>query len=345
MNNYLSKDSPRLLPLMQPLRGITRYGGSTVPIDVTDACHRSIFAMTRRAIPIGSVGGLALSLPETRDQVGLCIVTNFLEQSPHGFGIGAYVSALTTVSRGHWLRFCQGLCGADRGEAEHLREVRPLGSYRVLSFERALAPSTQMMLRAHGVEVVDLLGETDLLRLTIGQYTQLLVAELDPRSLRLLTRSLRSFAQHERPKIILLTKDDKLSHHLEIGQSVGASRVLHVPCSREMLVQRLLYALFSEPPVQTQLALTPRQLDSVEDSLATGAAEQVRPLTEDREIQQRFAHLEDVPVGQTTQFALAPINKSHIKVFLLRIARYVGQSLRLLVEGRSARRTAWHGAG
>lgn len=345
MESYFSKDNQRMITLARPIRGVTRYDEMTLTVDVTEACHRSIFLKSRRPIPIGSAGGLALTLPTNTDQVGLCIVTNFLEQSAHGFGIGAYVSALTTLSRAHWGRFCQLIASEDESSREHPGLVRPQTPCRVLSFERAIAPSTQLLLRSRGIEVADLRGETDLFRMTIGHYTQLLVAEQSPGSLERLKRSLRSFEQEERPSVILLSREPKPCRPLAVDPVFGSYRVLHVPCSREILAQRLIHLLWSESADRSHVPLTPHQTECVEDSLTVGTSASDLQLVSHSGIRNRFASLEGVAPGQTAQFVLAATHKSRLRGFFTRLWRQLRHAARIWVDDQNDRRTVWNGAG
>lgn len=345
MENYLSKDNQRMITLLRPLRGVTRYDGMTVTVSVTGACHRSIFLTSRRPIPIGSVGGLALSLPTTTDQVGLCLVTNYLEQNSEGFSIGAYVSALTTVSRAHWGRFCQLLAHGGEDLCAEREAPRPSGSCRILSFERALAPSLQLLLRAQGIDVTELRGETDLLRTTIGQQTQILVAEHSVRSVERLKRSLRSFEPDERPSVILLSREENPIQPLQLDPVFGAFRVLHVPCSRELLLHRLIQILWSETTVQVPLPLSLSQTESVEDALCAGASSSDVKIVPHRLLRMRFDNLHHVPVGQTAQYVLAGRDRSPIKGFLLKLWNQLRHIVHKWLDDPEHRRTAWNGAG
>ncbi len=345
MDNYFSKENPKMIALAHSIRGVTRYGELTLTVDVTEACHRSVFLTSRRPMPIGSVGGLALSLPTTTDQVALCIVTNFLEQNQNVFGIGAYVSPLTTVSRAHWGRFCQ-LLASDADEArQHAAVLRPHGPCRVLSFERALSPSTQLLLRSQGIEVADLYGESDLIRMTLGQYTQILVAEQHPSSLARLHRSLRSFDREERPSVIVLSREALPSRSLEVDPVLGPCRLLHVPCSREVLVQRLIHILWTASEAQGATPMSRRQTERIEDALTAGtSAPDIQALPQ-TETAPRFASIAQSAPDPTDPSVLAPAHRSRFGILMMRLWRQVRMLTRVVVDDGPQRRTAWHGAG
>lgn len=332
-----AKHDQKMIQLPRPLRGITRFAGSMLTVDITEACHRCIYVSSRCPIPIGSVGGLVLTLPGSSEQVGLCVVTNFLEQHQNGFGVGAYVSALTTAGRVYWRRYCEQL--RNENTCRHAQAMRPQGPCRVLSFEGAVSSSMKTLLQEQGVEVAEFCGQADLLRMTFKQYTQILLADCEPRCLQRLERCLDSFERAERPNLILLSREVEYCEAIDVDWTTQASRVLHVPCSREILVQRLLRMLWAQSVTAPQAPMSLRQIERMEDSMDTCAGQIDFRIEPRPALQHRFAQLEQVPPGETAQFVLAPVRAGLLKMYLRQLWARVRRTVRLPVREPSSRQT------
>ena len=214
----LSKDNQRMITFcarcaVSPLRRNDGHGvgdGRVPSLDIPNQSAPDSHWFSRRSGPVAA---------DDHGSGGTVFGHHHLEQNSEGFSIGAYVSALTTVSRAHWgdSVICSLRMGGEDLCAE--REApRPSGSCRILSFERALAPSCSCFC-GHRESMSQSCGGNRSVADQLDSRRRFWLQSTASAASRL-KRSLRSFGPDERPSVILLSREENPIQPLQLRPSV-----------------------------------------------------------------------------------------------------------------------------
>lgn len=191
-------------------------------------------------ISVHTIVGLAVQLPGYEKMISMYLTTCFIEKVGAGYGVGAYISGISTEACLQWEGYYERLRQNYSASSEQVMHVRP---YRVALLYRPLPVPALEALRDTGIEALEMNDAAEIERVMGGGGIDLLIADLNPACLDVLA-GLRKRSRTRLPTRLLLLARHHRAEDFTVGLGLGAERVIGMPCSRELLVEQIMQTLY-----------------------------------------------------------------------------------------------------
>ena len=268
MEPFIVKNQRKSPRVSVYLPAIATYAGRRVEVRIENISRDGLYLFAPVMMKVRALFELLVYLPDGEDPIGMFVAACYAEQTSAGFGIGAYISGISTGARLRWESYYERRMNMERGrstERPALRLQRP----RVLVLDRALPSQSLKALVEQGLDLVTPPADTSVLDRSVSAQADLVIAELNAPRLASLAplRHLRS----QRPPVVLMTSCGS-PQAFALGIEAGAARVIVKPCSGDLLIEHVMQTL------NTHLwggglagGIAPGSADRTENSLSQGS--------------------------------------------------------------------------
>ncbi|HPH28666.1 MAG TPA: response regulator [Pseudomonadota bacterium] len=237
MEPFVVKNKRKSERIPAYLLGLAAYGPTQIEVRTENISRDGLFLFSPVHIELRAIFELLLWLPFSRQPLRMFVATCFVEQTATGFGIGAFISGISTADRVQWEHFYERRLKRRQRLAQSDDSL--LGAAcKVLVLQQSIAPTAVQALQMRGMDVT--MAETTEAALeALGRERfDLLVGDLcSPRMDGLvLCKQLRE--KYPRLRCVLMTAYGSPSN-FTLGMEAGAARVIAKPCSHAVLVSQI----------------------------------------------------------------------------------------------------------
>ncbi|MFO0578598.1 MAG: PilZ domain-containing protein [Polyangia bacterium] len=241
------------------------YGGHHIDVRIENISRDGLYLFSPVLMKVRAVFDLTVFMPDSDEPVRMFVAACFAEQTLAGFGVGVYISGISTDSRVRWEAYFEQRLRLQPRASESSGLSR-LPRPKVLMFDRVLPSPTVQALIEQGLAVYrpadEVLGMED----GSAASADLVIAELSAPRLA----ALNAWRSPRRPPVVLLTSRGAMQDFLA-GMEVGAARVIVKPCSRDLLIAQIMQTLSSHlGGAKERSGVEPTDVFSTEDALSNG---------------------------------------------------------------------------
>lgn len=263
---------------MNPTSQTSRRNSPRVPVQFTVLAEMSghrvlmysenisldgMFLRTSSFIAPHSVFGAQLWLTSDEEPLRVYLTSCFIERTPAEYGIGVYISGISSDDRAHWEKFYR-CCVEAQVEQQALLAPsrRTIRNRHIAVVNEALNQQSISALRVSGLEVSQVSSANAAIELVETRQIDAVICNLQGPTMDGLNLcyTVSSRGLHTRP--VLLT-DSAASMEFWMGAQAGAVRVIAKPCSPQLLVSRIAEVLAEPLPAARRTAAVERMEDQV----------------------------------------------------------------------------------
>lgn len=261
MEPFIVKNQRKSPRVSAYLPATATYGGQRVDVRIENISRDGLYLFSPVLMKVRAVFDLSVFLPDSDDPVRMFVAACFAEQTTAGFGVGVYISGISTESRVRW----ESYYDQRQRLQPRVTDSRPASQRpKVLMFDRVLPSPTVQALIEQGLAVFRPADEAFGMQDGSAAGTDLIIAELTVQRLA----ALNAWRSPRRPPVVLLTTRGAMQDFLA-GMEVGAARVIVKPCSRDLLIEQILQTLHDHRAgAHERSGVEPLTAYSTEDSLS-----------------------------------------------------------------------------
>lgn len=241
MEPFIVKNQRKSLRVSAYLPGIATYAGHRIEVRIENISRDGLYLFAPVPMKVRALFELLVYMPDSEDPIGMFVAACYAEQTPAGFGAGAYISGISTGARQRWEAYYERRLHMERGrskESSALRLQRP----RVLVLDHALPAHSIKALADQGLDLVSPPADTSMLDRSIWAQVDLLIAELN--DYRVASLAPLRHQRSPRPPVVLMTSCGS-PEAFALGIEAGAARVIVKPCSGELLIEHVMQTVNS----------------------------------------------------------------------------------------------------
>lgn len=213
-----------------------------------------MFLFSREFVRPCAVFPASVWISNEQEPLQVYLTSCFTERTWTGYGIGASISGISASDRSRWDEFYRS-CGAARSEQvrQALQAERTVRDRRIVVVDGALSLLAVQGLRKQGLEISHVASAAQALEQIQREPVHAVVSDLQRPGMDGL--ALCSYVNGLRLPVrtILLTSSAAPKEFL-LGLYAGATRVIAKPCSKEVLISRILEVLQQRLPGGRTLA-------------------------------------------------------------------------------------------
>lgn len=239
------------------------YARHRIKVRIENLSRSGVYLQSPCYMNVHSIFGLAVKLPGTEETIGMYMTTCFIQKTGNGYGVGAYISGIATSARLIWEGYYDRL---RKNYSASSMEVARVRHYRVALLYNPLPGPLVRAVIESGIELVEANKAADLERLAMDGSVDLILAELNPTCVELLS----SFRKRSRlPARLVLLAPHQRPQDFTLGIGLGAERVIGMPCGRELFVEQLLQTLNESAAPRLSRDVQPLAASALEDSMSS----------------------------------------------------------------------------
>lgn len=268
MEPFIVKNQRKSPRVSAYLPGIATYAGHRIEVRIENISRDGLYLFAPVPMKVRALFELLVYLPDSEEPIGMFVAACYAEQSPAGFGVGAYISGISTGARQRWEAYYERRLSMERGQRKE-RPVLRLQRPRVLVLDHALPAHSIRALAEQELDFVNPPGDTSVLDRIISAHVDLVIAELNDR--RVASLAPLRYQRSQPPPVVLMTSCGS-PQAFALGIEAGAARVIVKPCSGELLIEHVMQTLNSHL-WRGGLAggIEPTSADCAEASLSQGS--------------------------------------------------------------------------
>jgi CheY-like chemotaxis protein len=241
MEPFIVKNQRKSPRVSAYLPALATYAGRRIEVRIENISRDGLYLFAPVPMKVRALFELLVYLPDSEEPIGMFVAACYAEQTPAGFGVGAYISGISTGARQRWEAHYERRLNMERGrssERSALRLQRP----RVLVLDHTLPAPSIKALAEQGLELVSPPEETPVLDRSVSAHVDLVIAELN--DYRIASLAPLRHQRGQRPPVVLMTSCGS-PQAFALGIEAGAARVIVKPCSRELLIDHVMQTLSS----------------------------------------------------------------------------------------------------
>lgn len=241
MEPFIMKHQRKSQRVAVYLPAVAIYEGQRIELRVENISCDGMYLFAPVFMKVRAVFNVLVTLPDSEEPVSMFVAACFAEQTLSGFGVGVFISGISTGARRRWEGYYEQrlrMQSRSISAASSLHLQRP----RVLLYDHALPGPTVQCLTDRGLEVVVPVDETQGMQGRLAERVDLIIGELSGPRLAALNAWRQQ--RQQRPPVVLMTSRGA-AQDFAVGMKLGADRVIVKPCSRDLLVEQVMQTLRS----------------------------------------------------------------------------------------------------
>lgn len=213
-----------------------------------------IFLHTKDFVAPRTVFAAQVWLSEDEEPLFLYLTCCFVERTANDYGVGAYISGMSSYDRTQWETFYRCCAEAHAEQQHHLAPSRrTLRNRCLVVVGGALRAPVVELLHKHGLEVSDTPSVSNALSLVQEKKVDAVISAMRSPATDGLALCYAINSRRLQTRTVLLT-DSASPIDFWLGVHAGAARIIAKPCSAQILVSRILEVM--ERPIALARALS-----------------------------------------------------------------------------------------